>query len=81
MLHPVQRAFVDVGAMQCGFCTPGMVVAAVALLDAHPHPSDDEITRWMAPERMPVLHLSAHRGGRSGRRATTARLVRTPRRA
>lgn len=48
-LHPVQRAFVEAGAMQCGFCTPGMIVAAVALLDAHPHPSDDEIVRWMAP--------------------------------
>lgn len=48
-LHPVQQAFVDVGAMQCGFCTPGMVVAAVALLDTEPHPSDDDITRWMAP--------------------------------
>src|ERR1019366_4858843 len=47
--HPVQRAFVDVGAMQCGFCTPGMVVAAAALLNAHPHPSHDEITHWMAP--------------------------------
>jgi isoquinoline 1-oxidoreductase len=48
-LHPVQQAFVDVGAMQCGFCTPGMVVAAVALLDVDPHPSDDEIARWMTP--------------------------------
>jgi len=48
-LHPVQQAFVDVGAMQCGFCTPGMVVAAVALLDTDPDPSDAEIARWMAP--------------------------------
>jgi isoquinoline 1-oxidoreductase len=48
-LHPVQRAFVDAGAMQCGFCTPGMIVATVAMLHAHPHPSDDEIARWMAP--------------------------------
>lgn len=48
-LHPVQQAFLDTGAMQCGFCTPGMVVAAVALLDAQPHPSDEDCARWMAP--------------------------------
>lgn len=41
--HPVQKAFVEVGAVQCGFCTPGMVLAAKALLDKNPHPSDDEI--------------------------------------
>jgi isoquinoline 1-oxidoreductase len=48
-LHPVQRSFVDSEAMQCGFCTPGMVVAAVALLETTPHPSDEEIARWMRP--------------------------------
>jgi carbon-monoxide dehydrogenase small subunit len=42
-LHPVQEAFVRAGAVQCGFCTPGLVVAAAALLDAVPAPSDDEI--------------------------------------
>jgi aerobic carbon-monoxide dehydrogenase small subunit len=42
-LHPVQRAFVDAGAVQCGFCTPGLVVAVVDLLDRSPSPSDDEI--------------------------------------
>ena len=42
-LHPVQRAFVEVGAVQCGFCTPGLVVATAALLDANPNPSDDEM--------------------------------------
>jgi len=42
-LHPVQRAFVDHGAVQCGFCTPGMIMSAVALLDANPSPSDAEI--------------------------------------
>jgi aerobic carbon-monoxide dehydrogenase small subunit len=42
-LHPVQRAFVDAGAVQCGFCTPGLVVAVVDLLDRSPNPSDDEI--------------------------------------
>jgi carbon-monoxide dehydrogenase small subunit len=42
-LHPVQEAFVESGAVQCGFCTPGLVVATAALLEATPDPSDDEI--------------------------------------
>ena len=42
-LHPVQEAFVQSGAVQCGFCTPGLVVAAADLLRRTPHPSDDEI--------------------------------------
>jgi aerobic carbon-monoxide dehydrogenase small subunit len=42
-LHPVQRAFVEAGAVQCGFCTPGLVVATVALLDSNPSPTDDEL--------------------------------------
>jgi carbon-monoxide dehydrogenase small subunit len=42
-LHPVQRAFVDAGAVQCGFCTPGLVVATADLLARSPDPSDDEI--------------------------------------
>ena len=42
-LHPVQEAFVETGAVQCGFCTPGLVVAAADLLARTPNPSDDEI--------------------------------------
>jgi carbon-monoxide dehydrogenase small subunit len=42
-LHPVQDAFVAAGAVQCGFCTPGLVVAAAALLERSPAPTDDEI--------------------------------------
>jgi aerobic carbon-monoxide dehydrogenase small subunit len=42
-LHRVQDAFVETGAVQCGFCTPGLVVATAALLEANPEPSDDEI--------------------------------------
>jgi carbon-monoxide dehydrogenase small subunit len=42
-LHPVQQAFVETGAVQCGFCTPGLVVAAADLLRRTPSPSDDEI--------------------------------------
>jgi carbon-monoxide dehydrogenase small subunit len=44
-LHPVQRAFVEAGAVQCGFCTPGMVLRTVAFLRRHPHPTDEEIAR------------------------------------
>ena len=42
-LHPVQQAFVDAGAVQCGFCTPGLIVAVADLLERSPGPSDDEI--------------------------------------
>jgi carbon-monoxide dehydrogenase small subunit len=46
-LHPVQQAFIDYGGFQCGICTPGMIMAAKALLDTHPNPSEDEIKEWM----------------------------------
>jgi aerobic carbon-monoxide dehydrogenase small subunit len=46
--HPVQRAFVDAGAVQCGFCTPGFVISTVALLRANPEPSDAEIREALA---------------------------------
>ncbi len=42
-LHPLQEAFVKHGAVQCGFCTPGQIMSAKALLDANPHPGEDEI--------------------------------------
>jgi carbon-monoxide dehydrogenase small subunit len=42
-LHPVQEAFVEAGAVQCGFCTPGLIVAAAALLERSADPSDDEV--------------------------------------
>jgi carbon-monoxide dehydrogenase small subunit len=42
-LHPVQEAFVEAGAVQCGFCTPGLVVAVADLLEHNPAPSDDEV--------------------------------------
>ncbi|MGB9605005.1 MAG: (2Fe-2S)-binding protein [Bryobacteraceae bacterium] len=47
-LHPIQRAFLEEGAVQCGFCTPGMILAAKALLDHEPDPSEAQIRRWLA---------------------------------
>jgi len=48
-LHPLQKAFIDYGAIQCGFCTPGMIMSAKALLDQNPSPSDEEILRAIQP--------------------------------
>jgi len=47
-LDPLQEAFLDHGAVQCGFCTPGMVVSAKALLDRHPDPSEDQVREVLA---------------------------------
>ena len=47
-LHPVQRAFVEKGAIQCGFCTPGMILSSKALLDRIPNPTEDEIKLGIA---------------------------------
>lgn len=47
-LHPVQEAFIETEAFQCGYCTPGMVMATIALLRAHPNPSADDIEKFMA---------------------------------
>jgi aerobic-type carbon monoxide dehydrogenase small subunit (CoxS/CutS family) len=47
-LHPLQKAFIDEGAVQCGFCTPGMILSAKALLDKNPDPDEDEIKEALA---------------------------------
>jgi aerobic carbon-monoxide dehydrogenase small subunit len=47
-LHPVQQKFLERGALQCGFCTPGFIVASKALLDRNPDPTETEIRYWLA---------------------------------
>ncbi len=47
-LHPIQQAFVEHGGLQCGFCTPGMIMSAKALLDETPTPTEEEIRRGIA---------------------------------
>jgi aerobic-type carbon monoxide dehydrogenase small subunit (CoxS/CutS family) len=71
-LHPVQAAFLEVEAFQCGFCTPGMVVAAASLLRSNPSPSDAEIVEAMTrnicrcgtyPRIVAAVKLAARRNG------------------
>jgi len=47
-LHPLQQSFIDHGAVQCGFCTPGVIMTAKALLDGNPHPDEEEIKDALA---------------------------------
>lgn len=47
-LHPLQKAFAEKGAIQCGFCTPGMIMTAKAFLDEEPHPSEEEVKKAIA---------------------------------
>ena len=47
-LHPLQKAFIDHAALQCGVCTPGILVAAKSLLERNPEPSDEEVRYWLA---------------------------------
>jgi aerobic carbon-monoxide dehydrogenase small subunit len=47
-LHPLQQAFIEYGGFQCGICTPGQIMAAKALLDETPNPSEEEIKEWMS---------------------------------
>ena len=71
-LHPVQAAFVEAGAVQCGFCTPGLVVAAADLLERNPDPTDDEIREALSGNLcrctgyvkiFEAVHLAAAQGG------------------
>jgi len=47
-LNPLQQAFMDEGAVQCGYCTPGMIMSATALLNHNPHPTEAEVRRGLA---------------------------------
>lgn len=47
-LHPLQQKFIENAALQCGYCTPGFIVASKALLDRNPHPSEQEIRTWLS---------------------------------
>ncbi|HUT20663.1 MAG TPA: 2Fe-2S iron-sulfur cluster-binding protein, partial [Anaerolineae bacterium] len=47
-LHPIQQAFVDADAIQCGYCAPGILIASKALLDREPQPSAERIRTWLA---------------------------------
>jgi len=47
-LHPVQKSFIEYGAIQCGYCTPGMIVTSKALLDENPSPTEQEVKEYLA---------------------------------
>ena len=47
-LHPIQQAFIDHQAFQCGYCTPGMIMATKALLESNPHPTEEEIRDYLS---------------------------------
>jgi aerobic carbon-monoxide dehydrogenase small subunit len=70
MLDPVQQAFIDAGAFQCGFCTPGFILMVKQLLKDYPNPSEDEVRHYLAgnlcrcsayPEILDAVRLAASR--------------------
>jgi aerobic-type carbon monoxide dehydrogenase small subunit (CoxS/CutS family) len=73
-LHPVQEAFLEAEAFQCGYCTPGMVMAVVGLLAATPNPTDQDIARVLDrnvcrcgtfPRIVRAIHLAVERAGKA----------------
>src|SRR5262249_29376566 len=83
-LHRVQKAFVEAGAVQCGFCTPGLVVATAALLDRRPDPSEDEVREALSGNLRrrtgyaKILAAVGRAGGRAGAKTTAALFRGTP---
>ena len=71
-LHPVQQAFHDRHALQCGFCTPGMIMAAVSLLADEPNPTPSRDPRGHRGQPVPVHRLPEHRPRHRGRRGRDA---------
>jgi len=72
-LHPVQQAFLDEEAFQCGYCTPGMIMSAHALLSANPNPTDEQIVQQMNgnvcrcgtyPRIVAAIHRASATGGK-----------------
>ena len=80
-LHPVQQAFLDAEAFQCGYCTPGMVMATIGLLKTTPNPTDQDIARLLDrnvcrcgtyPRIVAAIRSIAHREGRDDTEAKTS---------
>ena len=66
-LHPMQAAFQEHHGLQCGYCTPGMIMAATSFLQENPSPSEDEIRHGARGQPLPLHRLPEHRQGRLGR--------------
>ena len=72
-LHPIQQAFTDEHGLQCGFCTPGMLMATVELLEHTPLPGPDDVREALGGQPVPVHRLPEHRQRRVRRRAPRGR--------
>ena len=76
-LAPLQAAFLDLGGVQCGFCTPGMLVSATALLASNPSPTEDEVRIGLSGQPLPLHRLRRHRQGRAQRQPVRLTLSRS----
>jgi len=74
-LHPLQQAFIDEQAIQCGFCVPGMIISAKALLDRNPNPTDGEIKSAMSDNLCRCGFMTGYGGPSSGPRRSQKKLL------